>query len=82
MGNFLRGWTLYEKDLALIDASKIIPGKSILEITGTPTLLFPVGRDYSWRGTGFKNGSDRKYTQSIQIGFALLDHKIRVVHPE
>lgn len=82
MGNFLRGWRLYEKDLALIDASKIVPGKSILEMTGTPTLLFPVGRDYSWRGTGFKNGSDRKYTQSIQIGFALLDHKISVINPE
>lgn len=82
VGSFLRGWTLYEKDLAVIDASKIVPGKSVLEMTGTPALLFPVGRDYAWRGTGFKNGSDRKYTQAIQIGFALLDHKIKVVNPK
>lgn len=82
VGGFLRGWTLYEKDLAVIDSSKIVPGKSVLEMTGTPALLFPVGRDFAWRGTGFKNGSDRKYTQTIQIGFALFEHKIKIVNPE
>lgn len=82
VGGYLRGWSVYEKDLKTISPTAIVPGKSVFEMTGVPQLFFPVARDFGWRGLGQKIGAGPRSRVSIQIGFAVLEHKIRIVTPE
>lgn len=70
--SFMRAWYLVSADH---DRSKVTAGESIFEISGSPQIVFPGARDFSFRGMDAK-------ASVVQIGLGLMKHKIRVYTPE
>ena len=54
LGNYMSGWTFDTKEL---DPASVAINKSVFEMKGVPQ-LFPVARDFCWRGNGKKIGAD------------------------
>jgi len=78
---YLSGWNLKAAD---IGAAEVVAEKSIFEMSGVPQLIFPVARDFSFRGVGHSKDAVRGQSipVAVQIGFAVMQHKIRVFTPE